>query len=244
MAEGSEAKRRLMQEYKTLSKESWTDIELKNDNILEWIVALIVLNPDSQYYGGYFKAKMTFPKNYPYAPPDFQFLRPLYHPNVYDDGRLCISILHQPGEDEMSGELASERWSPVQSAESVLLSILSLLDDPEVSSPANVDAGIMLRREPEQYNERVKRDLETSKTDIPADFIMPKHEDAFRTSKQEDEYLMSWEDSDEEEPNFSGGSDSEFGEADFDADDDDDDEMEYAEDTGTTENEDEEDTKR
>ena len=32
-------------------------------------MALIVLNPDSLYYGGYFKAKMTFPKNYPYSPP-------------------------------------------------------------------------------------------------------------------------------------------------------------------------------
>lgn len=37
--------------------------------MFEWSVALIVLNPDSLYYGGYFKAKMTFPKNYPYSPP-------------------------------------------------------------------------------------------------------------------------------------------------------------------------------
>ena len=207
--DGSEAKRRLMQEYKTLSKETWTNIELKNDNILEWIVALIVLNPDSDYYGGYFKAKMTFPKNYPYSPPDFQFLRPLYHPNVYEDGRLCISILHAPGEDEMSGELASERWSPVQSAESVLLSILSLLDDPEVNSPANVDAGVMLRKQPEAFKQRVQKDKEESKRDIPAGYSMPKHEDAFKTQKAEDEYLMSWEDSDEE-CDFDADSDFDF----------------------------------
>ena len=228
-ADGSEAKRRLMQEFKTLSKETWTNIELKNDNIMEWIVALVVLSPESQYYGGYFKAKMTFPRNYPYSPPDFQFLRPLYHPNVYDDGRLCVSILHPPGDDEMSGELASERWSPVQSAESVLLSILSLLDDPEVSSPANVDAGVMLRKHPQQYNARVKRDLEESKHDIPAGFKMPKHEDAFKTSKAEDEYLMSWEDSDDE-ADFDNDSD-------FDFDDTGDDEMdEDADDTAESEN--------
>ncbi|KAK5030320.1 Ubiquitin-conjugating enzyme subunit, partial [Cryomyces antarcticus] len=63
------AEKFLMAEYKALSKESWTNISLINDNILEWSVALIVLNPDSLYYGGYFKAKMTFPKNYPYSPP-------------------------------------------------------------------------------------------------------------------------------------------------------------------------------
>jgi ubiquitin-conjugating enzyme E2 R len=34
-----------------------------------WKVALIVTNPDSLYYGGYFVAKMAFPSNYPYSPP-------------------------------------------------------------------------------------------------------------------------------------------------------------------------------
>lgn len=37
--------------------------------MFEWSVALICLNTDSLYYGGYFKAKMTFPSNYPYQPP-------------------------------------------------------------------------------------------------------------------------------------------------------------------------------
>lgn len=49
-----------------------------------------------------------------------------------------------------------ERWSPAQRVESVLLSIISLLDDAEVSSPANVDAGVMLRKQPEEYKLMVK----------------------------------------------------------------------------------------
>lgn len=44
-------------------------LQLVDENIFEWIVSIIVLNPDSQYYGGYFKAKMTFPRDYPYSPP-------------------------------------------------------------------------------------------------------------------------------------------------------------------------------
>lgn len=197
-----------MNEYKALSKEPWTHIELVRDNILEWHVALIVLNPDSLYYGGYFKAKMTFSKNYPYSPPDFKFLRPLFHPNVYPDGRLCISILHAPGEDEMSGELASERWSPAQRVESVLLSILSLLDDAETSSPANVDASVMLRKDPVEYKKRVQKDLQASLQEIPEGFVMPRHEDAFATKKRvDDEFVVSWDDSDVNEEEF-GGSDS------------------------------------
>jgi ubiquitin-protein ligase len=46
-----------------------TTIQLINENVFEWSVALIVLNEDSLYYGGYFKAKMTFPRNYPHSPP-------------------------------------------------------------------------------------------------------------------------------------------------------------------------------
>lgn len=90
------AQRVLMNEFKQLSKEKWTNIEVScprrllemglcsgdhmrstpltacqliNDNVFEWSVALIVLNEDSLYYGGYFKAKMTFPRNYPHSPP-------------------------------------------------------------------------------------------------------------------------------------------------------------------------------
>ena len=58
-----------MNEYKTLSKEPWTHIELVNDNVFHWKVALIVLNPTSVYYGGYFLANLSFPSNYPYSPP-------------------------------------------------------------------------------------------------------------------------------------------------------------------------------
>lgn len=197
------------------------------------------------YYGGYFKARMTFPKNYPHSPPgtsqlhqsprlamntclvswiqrmstnsilDFKFIRPLYHPNIYPDGRLCISILHPPGDDEMSGETAAERWSPVQRVETVLISILSLLDDAEVSSPANVDAGVMLRNQPEEYRAMVKKELDLSKQDIPEGFVMPTHETAWKKKDDEGDFDMSWEDSDVE--SF-GGSESDMEEEEMDSD--------------------------
>jgi ubiquitin-conjugating enzyme E2 R len=202
------AERVLMNEYKTLSKETWTNISLLNDNIFEWSVALMPLNPESLYYGGYFKAIMKFPSNYPYSPPSFQFERPLWHPNIYTDGKLCISILHTPGEDVTSGEAAGERWSPVQRVESVLISVLSLLDDAETSSPANVDAGVMLRKDPDGYKARVEQDREASKEDIPAGFEMPTHETAF---KKEEKMVdsFSWSDS-EAEDDFGGSSDEEM----------------------------------
>lgn len=46
---------------------------------------------------------------------------------VYADGTVCISILHTPGDDPTMYEKASERWSPVQSVEKVILSVVSML---------------------------------------------------------------------------------------------------------------------
>lgn len=107
----------------------------------------------------------------------------------------------------MSGELASERWSPAQRVESVLISILSLLDDAEVSSPANVDAGVMLRQDPESYKITVKKNVEESKKDIPEDFVMPTHESSMKKPADKIDDADFWADSDVDSDVF-GGSDS------------------------------------
>lgn len=106
----------------------------------------------------------------------------------------------------MSGELASERWSPAQRVESVLISILSLLDDAECSSPANVDAAVLLRNEPEVYRRLVKADVEKSRLDIPEGFEMPTHA-AMASEPMEKEDHDFWADSDVDSDVF-GGSDS------------------------------------
>ena len=55
------------------------------------------------------------------SPPKMRFVSDIFHPNVYADGRVCISILHPPGDDPMGYESAIERWSPVQNVEKVRL---------------------------------------------------------------------------------------------------------------------------
>ena len=55
---------------------------------------------------------------------------------VYPDGTVCISILHTPGDDPTMYEQASERWSPVQSVEKVILSVISMLAGAPVIYPA------------------------------------------------------------------------------------------------------------
>lgn len=192
----------LLKEYKELSKEKWVNIDLDEENIYQWNLALMVLNPDSAYAGGYFKCQLKFPEKYPYVPPDFRFTHPLWHPNIYPDGRICISILHAPGEDVMSGESAGERWSPAQRVESVLISILSLLDDPEINSPANVDASVMYRDDKTTFTKRVADDVEKSKKDIPEGFVMPVHEFTRAATPKVANDDDFWQDSDQESFDF------------------------------------------
>jgi ubiquitin-conjugating enzyme E2 G1 len=59
---------------------------------------------------------------------------------------VCISILHPPGTDEFnSQETADERWRPIHGVESILISVISMLNDPNVDSPANLDAAVEFR---------------------------------------------------------------------------------------------------
>ena len=63
---------------------------------------------------------------------------------VEKNGDVCISILHEPGDDKWGYEKASERWLPVHTVETILISVISMLADPNDESPANVDAAVSL----------------------------------------------------------------------------------------------------
>lgn len=108
--------------------------------------------------GGFFRATLSFPPEYPLLPPKMTFTSPIpFHPNVYASGDVCISILHPPEEDKYGYESAAERWSPVQSPETILLSVISMLSSPNDESPANVDAAKMWREDIKEFRRRCRR---------------------------------------------------------------------------------------
>ncbi|GAK62332.1 qri8-e2 ubiquitin-conjugating enzyme [Moesziomyces antarcticus] len=159
-ASSSAAIKRLTIEYKQLSTDPNSLFPavgpVSEDNYLEW--EALVPGPDgTPFEGGVFSARLTFPASYPLEPPTMRFEPPIFHPNVYADGLVCISILHAPGDDPNMYESSSERWSPVQSIEKILLSVLSMLAEPNVESGANIDACKMYRDNREGY-EKIIRD--------------------------------------------------------------------------------------
>jgi len=171
----TQATARLAKELKDLTKDpvGGFKVELPDEsNIFEWHV-FIQGPPDSFYEGGTFRAQMNFPDDYPNSPPKLKFLSSFWHPNVYADGGVCISILHTP--DPMNPEeKAEECWRPIQTVESILVSVVSMLSDPNFSSPANVDASVELRKAPDTYRKRVRELVKKSETELPHGFEMPK----------------------------------------------------------------------
>ena len=157
----SQAALLLMKQLKELNKSSAVDgfsAGLADDSDpFRWTVTIV--GPyDTPYEGGLFRAELVFPRDYPVMPPRLRFLPPIpWHPNVYGTGEVCISILHPPGEDPHGYEMAGERWSPVHTVESILLSVISMLSSPNDESPANIDAAKEWRDDHEAYKRRVRR---------------------------------------------------------------------------------------
>lgn len=178
------ASKLLQNQFKKIQSEpvEGVAVELHEDGLFEWKVYLE--GPaDTDYAGGIFQLAMKFPQDYPMSPPTVTFVSDFWHPNVYPDGKVCISILHPPGEDAMSGELPSERWLPTQTVATILLSIISLLSAPNTSSPANVDASVQWRKDPAGYRQRVQLLIEKANPLVPPNVKIP-HPDTDPVERQ------------------------------------------------------------
>ena len=70
---------------------------------------------------------------------------------------MCISILHPPGNDPFNTqEKAEERWRPVLGIEQIMVSVISMLNEPNADSPANIDAGVQFRNDYQAYKKKVR----------------------------------------------------------------------------------------
>lgn len=158
------ALKRLLSEYKQLTQNAPEGIvagPVDEENFFEW-EAVITGPQGTCYEDGIFPARLSFPADYPLNPPKMKFTCELFHPNIYSDGRVCISILHAPGDDPMGYETSAERWSPVQSVEKILLSVVSMLAEPNDESAANVDAAKVWRCERAKFEAIARKHVRKS----------------------------------------------------------------------------------
>lgn len=117
------SERRLNKEYKDFQKDPPTNCSAgpDGDNIYKW-KAFINGPKDSPYEGGLFELELTFTNKYPFKPPKVVFLTKIYHMNINSSGQICLDIL-------------KDNWSPALTITKLLLSICSLLTDPNPDDP-------------------------------------------------------------------------------------------------------------
>ena len=112
-------------------------------DLFHWRASII--GPDNTpYSGGIFDLDIYFPNDYPFKAPKCNFITKIYHPNINSAGSICVDIL-------------KESWSPALSISKVLLSISSLLNDPNPNDP--LEAIIA-----KQYKENKSEFISTAKT--------------------------------------------------------------------------------
>ncbi|CAF3602791.1 unnamed protein product [Adineta steineri] len=94
---------------------------------------------DSPFQGGVFFLSIHFPADYPFKPPKITFTTKIFHPNINSNGAICLDILRS-------------QWSPALTISKVLLSICSLLCDPNPDDPLVPDIARTYKTDKEKYN--------------------------------------------------------------------------------------------
>ncbi len=107
------------------------------EKIYQW-KAIICGPSDTPYEGGVFKLNIDLPNEYPCRPPKVKFLTRVFHPNINPNGEICLDILR-------------DKWSPALTISKVLLSITSLLVDPNPNDPLVPEIANLYKNNPDAY---------------------------------------------------------------------------------------------
>ena len=105
--------------------------------------ASIVGPDDSPYSGGVFFLNIHFPTDYPFKPPKVTFSSKIYHPNINSNGSICLDIL-------------KDQWSPALTISKVLLSISSLLTDPNPDDPLVPEIAKLYKEDKAAYEDKAR----------------------------------------------------------------------------------------
>jgi len=127
--------KRIQNEYKDLQKNPVLNCSagpIDDKDFTHW-QGTIFGPEDTPYHGGIFSLDIKFTDEYPFKPPKIIFKTPIYHCNINRQGGICLDIL-------------KENWSPALNISKLLLSICSLLAEPNPNDPLVHDIAELLKK--------------------------------------------------------------------------------------------------
>ncbi len=138
------ASKRIQKELQDLQRDPPTSCSAGpvGEDLFHW-QATIMGPTDSPYAGGVFFVMIHFPPDYPFKPPKVNFQTKVYHPNINSNGSICLDIL-------------KEQWSPALTISKVLLSICSLLTDPNPDDPLVPEIAHIYKSQRSRYEETAR----------------------------------------------------------------------------------------
>jgi ubiquitin-protein ligase len=133
-------------QIKAYSNEPLEGLELIYNEIDALKVEFLLTGPkNSPWEDCIMNGYIDCPKDYPFNSPNVIFTTKTYHPNIYNDGKVCLSILNNT-RDETGYFQQSELWSPALDFRCIMLCVINLFHEPNLESPANLDACILYRK--------------------------------------------------------------------------------------------------
>ena len=139
------ALKRIQKEYSDIKVDPPTQCSagpVNDGDLFHW-KATIMGPPETPYHGGVFFLTIHFPTDYPFKPPKVAFDTKIYHPNINSNGAICLDIL-------------KEQWSPALTISKVLLSICSLMADPNPDDPLVPDIARLFKTDKKKYEENCR----------------------------------------------------------------------------------------
>ena len=110
------------------------------------------------WYPALLHALMTFDKDYPERPPSVHFKpiagRPLFHPNIYLNGGVCMSIINPP--ESVHGYGVGGTWAPSVTIKHVLVALQNFLDEASGYAAGRTEEYELWNRNRAEYERRVK----------------------------------------------------------------------------------------
>jgi ubiquitin-conjugating enzyme E2 D/E len=138
------ALKRILREIKDLTNDPIPSCSAgpRGENMFLWDAVLFGPS-ETPYEGGVFRLQIQFPVDYPFKPPHVVFTTKIYHPNINTTGMICLDIL-------------KTQWSPALTVSKVLLSISSLLADPNPRDPYVAHIAKVYLENREQYDQNAR----------------------------------------------------------------------------------------